>query len=298
MKLGKFLGAASVAGLLCAPVAQASDIVALVDAANDRLAQMGADYYISKVETLADGESGEMGQTILFKDVGNKQLGSDWVPGDPRRGGRTDITYRTDGTEPSTDAVDTFGAIDSAMSTWDDETCSAIPITDLGDTGADIGFVQSLVPGFGGNPYILEPLVAGADISHAGVLPGAWFDAFFGTNSILGVAFTLVFFDDLDGDGRGDTAYKEIYYNDGFTWTNNPDDAPGDGLVDFESVALHEAGHGLSQAHFGSAAIVQNGNIRISPDAVMNAGYIFARQDLQSSDRGGHCSNWGSWPNN
>ncbi|MBB5520054.1 hypothetical protein [Amphiplicatus metriothermophilus] len=285
--------------------AQAEDISAFVEAANAQLLAAGHNVQIGMVEWINDGESEQMGQTLLFKDVGNKQLGFDFVPGDPRRGGRTDIRHRTDGTQPSADAVDTFGAIGSAMQTWQDVSCSNIPLTDLGLTSGDIGFIQSLIPGFGGNPNIAEPIIAGADITHAGVLPGAWFDAAFGPNSILGVAFTIMFVDgagnptDIDNNGTNDAAYREIYYNDAFVWVNDPNDGPGNGVIDLESVALHEAGHGLSQAHFGNAAIINaNGKIRISPKAVMNAGYIFAQQDLQGSDIGGHCSNWSSWPTN
>ncbi|MEE2691587.1 MAG: hypothetical protein VX640_08615 [Pseudomonadota bacterium] len=285
--------------------ANAADISAIVADANAQLLAGGHNIQIGMVEWMNDGESGALGQSLLFKDVGNKQLGFDFVPGDPRRGGRTNITYRTDGTEPSADPVDTFGAIDAAMQTWENVSCSNIPITDLGDTPADIGYIQSLIPGFGGNPNIIEPNINGADISHAGVLPVGWFNAAFGANSILGVTFTIIFTDasgnptDIDNNGTADAAYREIYYNDGFLWDNDPNDGPGNGRIDLESVVLHEAGHGLSQGHFGNAAIINsNGKIRISPNAVMNAGYIYAKQSLQGSDNGGHCSNWANWPTN
>ena len=302
MKLTRLLATAAFTMAL-ASTAQAKSIADRVAATNARLAASGANVRIGMVEWYTDGESGQLGQTLLFKNVGNKRLSFDFVPGDPRRGGRTDITYVTDDTQPSLDAgVDTLGAIDSAMQTWEDVACSNIPITDLGDTGTDEGFVQTLIPGFGGNPDINA---APADINHDGFLPVAWFNTFFGVPNVLGVTFTIIFIDgagnptDIDNNGVGDAAYREIYYNDGFTWENDPADVPGDGRFDVESVALHEAGHGLSQGHFGNAAIIiSNGRIRISPNAVMNAGYIFAKQDLQGSDNGGHCSNWANWPNN
>jgi len=301
MKLTRLLAIAAGTMALTAS-AHAKNVADLVAAANARLAASGAKAQIGMVEWYTDGESGQLGQTLLFKSVGNKRLGFDFVPGDPRRGGRTNITYITDGTEPSADAVDTFGAIDSAMQTWEDVACSNIPITDLGDTVTDEGFVQTLIPGFGGNPDINA---APADIDHDGFLPAAWFNTFFGVPNILGVTFTIIFTDgagnptDIDNNGVGDAAYREIYYNDGFVWENDPADAPGDGRIDLESVALHESGHGLSQAHFGNAAIINsNGKIRISPNAVMNAGYIFAKQELQGTDKGGHCSNWANWPVN
>ena len=304
MKFSKLLATIAVCTIAMVPSVQADDIVASVEAANAQLAADGANVQIGMVEWITDAESGEMGQIILFKDTGNKQLGFDFVPGDPSRGGRTNITYRTDSTEPSADVVDTFGAIDNAMQTWENARCSNIPITDLGDTFVDIGFVQAVF-GFGGDIDINEPLNSMADISHAGMLPAAFFLAFSGSPNVLGVAFTIIFVDgggnpvDIDNNGTFDAAYREIYYNDGFTWVNDPNDVPFNGVIDLETVALHEAGHGLSQGHFGSAAInIKKGTIRISPKAVMNAGYIFARQNLQRSDIGGHCSNWANWPVN
>ena len=93
-------------------------------------------------------------------------------------------------------------------------------------------------------------------------------------------------------------AFREIYYNDGFTWEIDPNDQPGDGRFDLQTVALHEAGHGLSQAHFGAAFTTGNGKLHVAPLAVMNAGYIFGQQQLAGSDNGGHCSNWANWPTN
>lgn len=288
------------ASLILAAGGAAQGARELVQAANERLADSGANVRIESAEYLTPGESGEVGQTVLFNNRGNKQLAFDFVPGDPRRGGGTDITYITDPTQPSADAVDTLGAIDSAMNTWESVQCSNIPIVDLGETSADEGFV-STVFGFGGNPDIdANP----ADIVHAGFLPPAFFLQL-GSANILGVTFTIIFVDanddptDIDGNGAGDAAYREIYYNDGFTWVNDPNDVPGNGLFDLETVALHEAGHGLSQAHFGKAFITtSNGKLHFAPLAVMNAGYIVGQQNLKGTDVSGHCSNWASWPRN
>jgi hypothetical protein len=104
---------------------------------------------------------------------------------------------------------------------------------------------------------------------------------------------------DIDNNNTGDAAFREIYYNDGFTWEVDPNDQPFDGRTDLQTVALHEAGHGLSQGHFGRGAINnQTGRIQLSPQAVMNAGYIFGQQTLLGADNAGHCSNWANWPNN
>ena len=139
-----------------------------------------------------------------------------------------------------------------------------------------------------------------ADITHGGFLAGPFFDALApdGSGFILGVTFTFGFVDiagnftDIDNNGKLDTAFREIYYNDNFPWAIN-------GNFDVETVALHEAGHGLSQAHFGEAfRTVSNGKLHFDPRAVMNAAYSGVQQSLAGTDNGGHCSIWGSWPNN
>ncbi len=64
-------------------------------------------------------------------------------------------------------------------------------------------------------------------------------------------------------------------------------------------MALHEAGHGLSQAHFGKAfRSGGNGKLHFSPRAVMNATYSGVQTSIDQTDNAGHCSNWASWPNN
>jgi hypothetical protein len=63
-----------------------------------------------------------------------------------------------------------------------------------------------------------------------------------------------------------------------------------------ETVALHEAGHGLSQAHFGTVFQKNDGSIHASPRAVMNAFYLAPQRSLLGTDNAGHCSNWGNWP--
>jgi hypothetical protein len=154
----------------------------------------------------------------------------------------------------------------------------------------DIGIV-AFQNGLGGSPFIF------ADIQHAG-----WRDINF-AGGILGVTFTFGFIDvsqlpnivftDIDNNGKSDAAFREIYYDPSFSWADN-----GVSNVDVETVALHEAGHGLSQAHFGKVFIDNNGNIKFAPRAVMNAVYVSPQRSLLGTDNGGHCSNWANWPNN
>ncbi len=274
-----------------------AEVFGTLDAANVALSTNGAPYRIAMAEYITASESGQVGNTILAKNVGNKQLGYDFVPLDPRRGGGREITWLNDALDGATasglTAVNTLTAITSAMNTWDSQTCSTIPLSAVGSYGFDFGVVQNIL-GFGGAAG------AYADLTHAGWLPAAFFDALTqgGSGFILGVTFTFIFtdgsggFTDIDGNGRGDTAFREIYYNDAFSWADD-----GSNNVDVESVALHEAGHGLSQGHFGTVSIKNNGTLNRAPMAVMNAIYSQPLATLQGSDNGGHCSNWGQWPN-
>jgi len=132
----------------------------------------------------------------------------------------------------------------------------------------------------------------------------AFFDAIApgGSSFILGVTFTFIWIDpslpgtpptDIDNNGRDDTAFREIYYNDAFDWYD-------DGTINFdvESVAFHEAGHGLSQAHFGKVFLDNKGNMKFAPKAAMNAVYAAPQQSPLGTDNGGPCSIWAQWPNN
>ena len=64
--------------------------------------------------------------------------------------------------------------------------------------------------------------------------------------------------------------------------------------IDVESIALHEGGHGLSQAHFGTVFFDASkkysvDHLHFSPRAVMNAVYWDTQRELLGSDVGGFC---------
>lgn len=264
---------------------------------NAELESAGADFRVEMAEYITTGAGGQFGQTIYAFNRGNKQLSAHFVPGDPRRGGATDITWLVDGVNVTADGgltpTQVFDAIDRAMATWQNELCSDIPLTGFGPYPYDFGYVQYLY-GFGGMPAFY------ADVTHAGWLPAGFFNAIAppnGSASILGVTFTFVWVEDgeptdIDGNGKSDVAFREIYYNDRFGWKVN-------GTYDIETIALHEFGHGLSQAHFGAIfATTSNAKLHFSPRAVMNAAYSGIQQQLTGTDTGGHCSIWAHWPNN
>ena len=268
---------------------------ALLQRLNDQLAARGIGVRIAKASFLSAPNAPEVGQTIFANDR-SKQLDTHWVPGDPRRGGRKTITYLVDigdcSVFPGGSQIE--AAIDRAMTTWSHVDCAPVPIVKVSCPSSDSDITDGLF-GFGG---LGTPLAA--DIVHGGYLPPAFFDAALpgGGSTILAGTFTYFFIDgptdnDINGDHMLDTAFAETFYNSGFSWAIDGAMPP----VDVESVALHEAGHALSQDHFGKIFETDaNGKRHFSPYAVMNALLTQPEHALQGTDIAGHCSLWANWP--
>ena len=289
---------------LLVPVAQAqspeNEIAAMMDLVNAQLDSDGAGYRVAIAEYVT-GDPEAAGNTVIAKNVGNKQLSADFVPGDGRRAGwslaaGTAITYAIDTTgdavPPSltATAAQTDAAIVQATNSWDALRCSNLGLTRNNDFGIDIGVIAFL-NSLGGSSAIV------ADVQHAG-----WRDINFG-GGVLGATFTFIFVSggnptDIDNNGKADTAFREIYYDPAhpaFLWPWTVDFSSP---FDVESVAAHEIGHALSQAHFGKVFIDKKGNLKHAPRAVMNAAYTGPQRALLGTDNGGHCSNLAQWPNN
>lgn len=249
-------------------------------------------------EILTDPTTGEEGRVIWFqKDVGNGQLSHDFVPNDPRAfwkdtSGDPVITVAVKEGNMSADVNltnQTHWLYESAR-VWESTSCSKLVLDQFAGNSAWPGLVEAFFE-FGG----IFPFLIQADVTQVGFRgESAIFPE--GT-STLGVAYTLFWVDgdgnltDIDGNGKIDAAMREIYYNDQYTWSDNGE--PG---VDFPTVAIHEAGHGLSAAHFGSIGL-KNGALFAKPRSVMNAIYGGPFRDLHGRDIGSHCSNWAQWPN-
>lgn len=164
--------------------------------------------------------------------------------------------------------------------------CSDIPIDAVGNPNTDIGVVESQ-NGLGGSPFVF------ADLTHAGWLPGGILPP-----NVIAVTFTSSsstvsgIRPTLTTTARPIPPSARSLYNDAFVWQINAN-------IDVETVALHEAGHGLSQGHFGKGFVTSStGQVHFAPRAVMNATYSGVQQTIDQSDVGGHCSIWASWPNN
>lgn len=270
----------------------------MLNALNNKLEAYGAKYRVALAEWITPANSGLSGRTVFASNLGNKQLSAHWVPGDLRRFGSRNIYWakeQLEGIPTGVSLADANDAIDRAMQTWQDVQCSEIPLVENTSFPADLdlGIVQYFL-GFGGANFWL------ADITHAGWLPRSFFDSLAtgGGDYIIGVTFTYVWVDggmptDIDNNDKMDVALREIYYNNNFSWAI--DALYSD--IDVESIVLHETGHGLSQAHFGTIfGTWANMKLHFAPEAVMNAVYIYSQQELLGTDEAGHCSIWGSWP--
>ena len=268
-----------------------------LDMLNERLAQMGLNVRIVKAEFVGAFNGKAVGHTLVCKDHEMRQIGQ-YVPRDSRRNADgLNIRYLVDQSDVTPNGAVTSAqaeaAIDRAMANWNAVPCNKAAIVKQVDSGADPDLVDGLI-GFGGvgTPFL-------ADIVHAGWVPPAFFDFFLpgtGTSS-LAVTFSSILLDapsghDINGDHYWDVGMCETYYNNHFSWGINADPP----TADVESVALHEAGHGLTMGHFGSIYIQNDGSVQFSPFAVMNAVMFGKNHVLQGSDNGSCCGIWASWP--
>ncbi|MBC7745979.1 MAG: hypothetical protein H7096_12860 [Flavobacterium sp.] len=272
--------------LLMSSIAESYTLPSKANIGNNKVKVYMAEY-------LTNGKNGAAGNIIYFNDRGNKHLDADFVPTLSLDVSK-DISYAVDMSRPSSslNVQVTEKAIDRAMQTWDHVKCSDLRIKKIQSSTTSTGLIP-LIYGYGGSSGYV------ADINHGGFLPARFFDLIApnGGNFILAVTFTIVFSDqfgnplDSDHDNKADVAWREIYYNNSLNWNDGSD-------YDVESIALHESGHGLSQAHFGKAFRSGNGKLHFAPKAVMNAAYSGVQTEISKTDLGGHCSIWGSWPKN
>ncbi|TXG36743.1 hypothetical protein [Seonamhaeicola maritimus] len=287
-----------------------SSIQDFAAALNEQLSEYNIQ--LAKMELL---EYEGAGITVNFRAVGNKQLGADFVPDDPRNFfPGTDQLFWTDGTEQGTvgseysmTPEETLIATNSAINTWGSINCSEdlnfynVYTTTPYDIYRDVGVFQRAL-NMGGAGWRIT-----GSILHGGNLPAAFFEALRedGGTRTLGVTFTYIWFDgpgpdreptDIDQNGKRDVAFREIYINGSRNFKDDPNDVTNNGYADYETVMLHEIGHGLSQGHFGKAFEGKNGKTHYAPFALMNAGYSKAQREITATDNAGHCSIWDGWP--
>lgn len=272
----------------------------VLDSINQVLASRGLNVQIERAEFVVANKAGAAasGQVIFANDRA-KQLTSRWVVGDERRGADGDhINWLAVdpfmGANTSAGPQDVTASIASAFGTWDNQTCSTLDIDEREWGGTTF---PSAILDFG---IPADPFEANINI--IGFLPGTLFDAVLGdgsSESVLGVTFSFVFINpdetptDINHDGRDDTAFKEMWFNNDFTWTTS-------GLgsdIDVETVALHEIGHAFEMGHFGKIfGTLGNLKLHVAPRAVMNAVILGTLRSPLGTDNASFCSSWASWP--
>lgn len=287
-----------------------AQLLAVMNEVNAQLEAEGAGFRIATAEYITAGAAGQSGKKVVATPggVGGNEIAFQFVPFDPRRArwsgpvdGKTDdLTFAIDQTADSTPPLggltgaQTTSAIRRAMATWNAENCSNLGLREV-STGADLGVVAAALRR-GGNRTTF------ADIMHTGFrdlrLPADLRPL--GINlppDVLAVTFIMPFVEakngqvvptDIDGDGKGDIMFAEIYYNPNVAWGIGAN-------ADVESIALHEAGHALGHRHFGNTFARKDGSLDTTPMAVMNPVYAGPRQKLHGTDRGLHCSRWATW---
>jgi hypothetical protein len=257
--------------------------------------------------TTAEGFDPATSQTLAANDR-THLLPYQFVKNDPRRGGRSYITYvidQSDGGALTLLPGNVVGSlpnsyteplIDQSMAQWQSSPeCNGPAIVKIADSGGNIDVVDDI--------FFRRPRGSStADITHAGWISSGFFNVLApgGSRFILGVAISFGFVDengdptDIDGNGLGDVAFVEIYYNRGFSWSQIGDESH----IDIETIATHETGHGLGLNHFGRVFLTKNGNpgiledVKFAPRAVMNAVYVSDFSNVTGTDKASFCQIW------
>lgn len=271
---------------------------------NRQAAASGARAVIQRAELLLAPNAPVNTPRIIFANDRELRLSTRWVWGDLRRlatnGELTRVVFGPFARATVGGAAE--AAFDASFATWNAVTCSNIAVRKI-----------ALAPGRLPSGILIPGAFPPADINDVGFLPAALFDAFLGAGAsqfVIGVTFTSVFIEvdpnglpildsqgnpiptDIDRDGRFDTAFKEVWFNDGLGYSTNGTL----GTIDIETAALHEHGHALELGHFGKiAGDPKTGKLHVSPRAVMNAALLGTLRTPLGTDNAALCGNYAGW---
>lgn len=267
---------------------------------NADLEASGSDLRIVKAELLVDGKRWDgVSSTLLIANDRYRGVDAEWVPNDPRRGGRVGVNYGIapafaqlpitrdpDGSNTApVPYAQLVNQIEEGMSAWRSQSCP-VPITAV-------------------------PFASRNDIQYLGWFPKEVFESFTANpadgDNIIGVTFSAIFVKpdhsptDIDGNGKADLGRAQILFNDNFAWGTTQ----ALNVVDFYSIITHESGHALGLGHFGKVFVNRNNvdengfvtsldAIRYAPKALMNAVYVTGRSEITGTDHSSFCQIWSS----
>ena len=266
----------------------------------NRQAASGARVAVSRAELLLSANAPAKTPRLVFANDRQLRIPTRWVARDPRRLA-TDATLSYAVFSPLAQATvggSAEAAFDKSFATWNSTSCSKMQVRKK-------SIAAGVLPSF-----ILTQLFPPADINDVGFVPGALFDLIFGAGAsqfIVGITVTFTFIQvdaggqpildpngnpiptDVDGDGRGDTAFKEVWFNDALGYSS----VGAAGRIDIESAALHEHGHALELGHYGKMVVdPKTGKLHVSPRAVMNAVLLGTLRSPLGTDTGALCGNF------
>jgi hypothetical protein len=147
-----------------------------------------------------------------------------------------------------------------------------------------------------------QPFRGAAEIVFGGFLPATFFRQRFGAGGdyVLGVTYWFAMRDasgqltDIDHNGKFDTGWTEIYFNDLYYWGDAA--APGfdPRILDLGTVGLPETGHAFGLGHFGRIFEIP-GVFTIAAFNIMSQIYTGPFRYIGNVPTGAFCSMYGSW---
>ena len=237
-------------------------------------------------------------QFVAYDPRRRSDVGLDWTF-DTRRSTPYTLVNGTVGTLPSAEAVLQTRL---AVTKWPGLSCYSANFGEVPYPVAPGYENVELIDDFylGGETQPFRPV---AEITVGGFLPASFFRQIFADgDNVLGVTYLFAFYDpltgrptDVDHNGKLDTFWTEIYFNDLRYWGDAT--APGIDpylVFDLETIASHEAGHAFGLGHFGRL-FQNNAGFFVSGYNVMSDFYIGPHRQLNGINTGAFCGIYGPW---